>query len=183
MSSEYGSATYGDAWANIYDDPVLGWPAPDHVVVFLAGRSSDGPALDLGPGTGRIAIPLAARGVQVVGVEASDEMIRVLKSKPGGDAIDLRQEDFSDFDHGCTYPLIYCVGQSFLQLPDQESQQRCLRRVAAHLAEDGRFVMDALVPDLRRFRMGQDLLVNKCRRSRNSSGLRSWNSPGGGPRV
>jgi 2-polyprenyl-3-methyl-5-hydroxy-6-metoxy-1,4-benzoquinol methylase len=114
----YGPTTYGDSWADIYDAPFLGWPDATDAARFLAARANGGPALELGVGTGRVAIPLTRLGVAVVGVDASAEMLRVLHAKPEGDLVVTHCATFEEYRDTASYPLIYMFGLSFLQLPE-----------------------------------------------------------------
>ena len=111
-------AAYGDAIADVYDELYdehrLGDVAqPVSVLAALAGT---GPALELGIGTGRIALPLARRGVAVQGIDASARMLDKLRAKPGGEAIPVVLGDFSHFEMDCRFSLIYVVFNTLLQL-------------------------------------------------------------------
>jgi hypothetical protein len=155
-SGEYGASTYGDRIAEVYDE-WFSLPADaEEAVEFLAGMGP-GPALELGIGTGRIALPLSTRGVEVHGVDSSEPMVVKLRGKPGSDRIPVVMGDFADIEdlfHG-NFSLIYVVFNTFFGLLDQEDQVRCFHGVAARLADDGAFVMQAFVPDLARFDRGQ----------------------------
>ena len=118
----------------------------DDAVAFLAGLAAGGPALELAIGTGRIGLPLAARGVAVEGIDLSPDMVARLRKKPGGDAIPVTIGDFSEVPVSGTYRLIYVVYNTFFNLLEQEQQVRCFENVAAHLADDGAFVIEAAVP-------------------------------------
>ncbi len=166
MDAEYTEATFGDAWASIYDDEIMGWGDPSRIVAFLAERADGERALDLGVGTGRIAVPLARAGVPVVGVDSSAEMLRQAKEKAGDTPVTLVQQDMARLDLAGQFRLVYCVGNSFFCLPSQRAQQECLARVAERLSPDGRFVLELLMVDQRRFRVGQDVLANKVRTGR-----------------
>jgi SAM-dependent methyltransferase len=116
-------------------------------VAFLREWAGDGPALELGIGTGRIALPLAATGLKVDGIDISTHVVDELRSKPGGDEIEVTIGDFADVPVPGTYRLIYCPGNSFFNLLTQEDEVRCFENVAARLTADGAFVMESLVPD------------------------------------
>jgi SAM-dependent methyltransferase len=118
----------------------------DDAVAFLAELAGDGPALELAIGTGRIGLPLAARGVAVEGIDLSPDMVAQLRKKPGGDDIPVTIGDFSEVPVSGTYRLVYIVFNTFYNLLEQEQQVRCFENVAAHLADDGAFVIEALVP-------------------------------------
>jgi len=115
-------------------------------VAFLAQLAGPGPALELGIGTGRIALPLAARGIRVDGVDISQAMVDQLRAKPGGDQISVTIGDLADVPVQGTYRLIFVVFNTLFNLLTQEDQVRCFENVAAHLADDGSFVVEAYVP-------------------------------------
>ena len=115
-------------------------------VSFLRRLAGDGPALELGIGTGRIALPLAARGVVVDGIDLSEPMVARLRAKPGGDRLDVTIGDFAEVGVSGLYRLVYVVFNSFFNLLSQEDQVRCFENVAAHLTGDGAFVIEAFVP-------------------------------------
>lgn len=153
----YGPSTYGDRIAGVYDQ-WFGLPTDtDQAVEFLAGMAGTGPVLELGIGTGRIALPLADRGIEVHGVDASEEMVARLREKPGGDRITVAIGDFADAGQLAegVFSLIFVVFNTFFGLLTQDDQLRCFQGVAQRLAEDGAFVMQAFVPDVSRFDRGQ----------------------------
>jgi SAM-dependent methyltransferase len=115
-------------------------------VAFLAQLAGSGSALELGIGTGRIALPLAARGIRVDGIDLSQAMVDQLRTKPGGDQLSVTIGDFADVPVSDAYRLIYVVFNSLFNLLTQEDQIRCFENVAAHLTSDGTFVVEALVP-------------------------------------
>lgn len=115
-------------------------------VAFLAQLAGAGPALELAIGAGRIALPLAAQGIRVDGVDFSPAMLRQLRSMPGGDAIAVTLGDFADVPVSGTYRLIFVVWNSLFNLLSQDEQVRCFQNVARHLADDGAFVVEAYVP-------------------------------------
>jgi hypothetical protein len=115
-------------------------------VAFLEQLANGGPVLELAIGAGRIALPLAARGIRVDGVEFSPAMIAQLRTKPGGDKIAVTVGDFADVPVPGTYRLIYIVWNTLFNLLTQEEQVRCFENVAGHLTEDGSFVVEAYVP-------------------------------------
>ena len=154
--AEYGPATYGDRIADAYDDLYPPLAGTDTIVAVLAGLAAGGPALELGIGTGRVALPLVARGVAVHGLDASEAMVARLRAKPGGAAIPVTLGDFAAVDVPGRFALVYVVFNTFFALPTQEEQVRCFEGVAAHLTEDGAFLIEAFVPDLSRFVRGQN---------------------------
>src|SRR5512132_2508868 len=112
----YRPETYGDRIPDVYDAMTAGLPDPADCVDRLAELAGPGPALELGIGTGRVALPLAARGVQVHGVDASAAMVERLRAKPGGDAIDVTLGDFAAVPVEGSYPLVYVVFNTFFAL-------------------------------------------------------------------
>jgi SAM-dependent methyltransferase len=123
----------------------------DAAVAFLVELARAGPALELAIGTGRIALPLAERGIDVHGIDASEAMVARLRSKQGGERIPVTIGDFADVPIEGRYTLVYVVFNTLFALQTQEAQIRCFRNVAACLADDGVFVVEAFVPDLSRF--------------------------------
>jgi SAM-dependent methyltransferase len=153
--TDYTAATYGERIAEIYDD-LYQFPAEtDAAVELLAELAAGGPVLELGIGTGRLALPLARRGLPVAGIDASEAMIAKLRAKPHGDAIALRVGDFADVAVDGTFRLVFVAFNTFFALLTQEDQLRCMANAAARLAPGGRFVIEAFVPDLARFDRGQ----------------------------
>jgi SAM-dependent methyltransferase len=141
--------TYGDRIAAYYDslvDPAVG-AATEPAVGFLADLAGPGRALELGIGTGRIALPLAARGIAVEGIDASAAMIARLREKPGGADIPIALGDFADLGVDGRFGLIYVVFNTFFGLLTQVDQVRCFGNVARHLEDGGAFVLEAFVPD------------------------------------
>src|SRR5512132_564394 len=130
----YRPETYGDRIADVYDAMTAGLPDPADCVDRLAELAGPGPALELGIGTGRVALPLAARGVQVHGVDASAAMVERLRAKPGGDAIDVTLGDFAAVPVEGSYPLVYVVFNTFFALLTQDDQLRCFAAVGRRLA-------------------------------------------------
>ncbi|MEX2227389.1 MAG: class I SAM-dependent methyltransferase [Dehalococcoidia bacterium] len=136
--------SFGEDVAGMYGDAQRG----DEVaaVAFLEKLAGEGPALELAIGAGRIALPLAARGVRVDGVDISPAMVAQLHAKPGGDEIAVTIGDFADVPVAGTYRLIYVVWNSLFNLLTQDDEVRCFENVAAHLTEDGSFVIEAGSP-------------------------------------
>lgn len=155
--SSYGPATYGDRIASMYDAflPPGVQANTDAAVAFLRGLTGDRRVLELGIGTGRVALPLAALGVEVHGIDASEAMLARLREKPGGAALPVSIGDFAAVDIGGEFGLVYVVFNTFFALLSQVDQVRCFRNVAAHLEPDGRFVVEAFVPDPTLFDRGQ----------------------------
>src|SRR5260370_20271091 len=132
---------FGERVAATYDDSseVFGPGAADAVADVLAGLARSGRALELGIGTGRIALPLARRGVPVHGVDLSRAMVARLRAKPGGDAIGVTIGDFATTQVDGTFSLAYLVFNTIMNLTTQSAQVACFRNVAAHLAPGRRF--------------------------------------------
>jgi SAM-dependent methyltransferase len=154
-------AHYGQTWAAVYDE-VHAHLDPSAAVELLYKLAAGGAALELGIGTGRVALPLAARGVPVHGIDASEAMIQRLRDKPGGAAIPVTVGDFTDVAvDGGPYSLVYVVFSTLFSLPTQDAQVACFRNVAARLAAGGVFVVEAFVPDLLRFDRLQRVQVQR----------------------
>jgi SAM-dependent methyltransferase len=137
---------FGRLWAAGYD--AGGNPDPAPAVEFLAGVAGGGPVLELAIGTGRVALPLAGRGLTVEGVEASPEMVAELRAKPGGGRLPMAIGDMADVPApGGPYRLVYLVFNILFNLVDADRQADCLRNVARVLAPGGAFVVEAFVPD------------------------------------
>jgi SAM-dependent methyltransferase len=143
----YRPGTYGDRIADSYDRLTATMPDPVDCVDRLAELAGAGPALELGIGTGRIALPLAARGVEVHGIDTSAAMVERLRAKPGGGAIAVTMGDFADLPVEGRFPLVFVVFNTLFSLLTQDEQVRCFEAVAAHLAPGGAFVVEAFVPD------------------------------------
>jgi len=156
--NDYDASTYGDGVADVYDDWHPGGD-PEPIVERLVAVAADGPALELGIGTGRIAIPLAAAGVAVHGIDGSEAMVEKLRAKPGGESIQVTIGDFADLDLEDRFSLVFVVFNTFFGILEQDDQVRCFQSVADHLAPGGRFLLECFVPDLGRFDRGQRLAV------------------------
>ena len=133
--------------------------AVEPAVDFLAALAGDGPALELGIGTGRIALPLAGRGVEVHGIDVSQAMVARLREKPGGEEIPVAIGDFATTRVDGAFSLSYLVFNTINNLTTQEEQVACFRNVAAHLEPGGRFVIEVGVPELRRLPPGDTMHV------------------------
>ena len=151
---------FGERVAASYDDSseVFGPGAVDAVADVLAGLAGGGRALELGIGTGRIALPLARRGVPVHGIDLSRAMVARLRAKPGGDAIGVTIGDFATTRVDSTFRLAYLVFNTIMNLTTQEAQVACFRNVAAHLDPGGCFVIEVRVPGLRMLPPGQNVV-------------------------
>jgi SAM-dependent methyltransferase len=146
------AATYDESSAEMFDPAVV-----EPTVDFLAGLAGSGRALELGIGTGRIALPLAARGVDVSGIELSKAMVARLHAKPGGEGIPVTIGDFATAIADGTFRLAYLVFNTIMNLTTQAAQVACFRNVAAHLEPGGCFVIEVGVPSLRRLPPGETI--------------------------
>jgi len=151
MSDAYDPTAYGASIAEEYDRLWEGLVDTDGAVACLADLAGDGPVLELGVGTGRLALPLAARGLSVHGVDASEAMVDQLRAKPGGEAIPVTIGDFADVQVAGPFTLAVLVLNTIFALPTQDAQVACFQNAARHLSPGGRFVIEAWVPDLARF--------------------------------
>lgn len=150
----WDAETYGENWADIYDNHVsTRQPAldPTSAVKFLGELANRGRVLELGVGTGRLALPLAEMGLQVDGIEASEKMIGRLKAKSLSDRVSVILGDYSRFELSARYPLVYAAYNGILMLPDRDDQINCFKDVARVLKPGGRFVIEAQVPDFNGF--------------------------------
>ncbi len=157
---DFQESTYGDRIAEVYDDLHGGMASPElvaPVVDVLAGLAGSGRALELGIGTGRIALPLAARGVEVHGIDASAAMVEKMRRKQGGDRIPVTLGDFAEADAEGRFSLVYVVFNTFFALLSQDAQVRCFENVVRRLNDGGVFLVEAFAPDLARFERGQNI--------------------------
>jgi SAM-dependent methyltransferase len=143
----YDAATYGERVAETYDE----WYSSidEAAIDTLAELARGGPALELGIGTGRIALPLAQRGLPVSGVELSPDMVAQLRMKPGGSEIPVALGDMAATRVDGSFALVYLVRNTILNLTTQEAQVACFANAAAHLEPGGCFVVEVVVPNIR----------------------------------
>ena len=147
-------ASFDQETADGYDREIRG--DEQAAADFLAGLADGGPALELAIGTGRIALPLAAKGIQVDGIDFSEPMVAKLRTKAGGDQLTVSIGDFAEVAVGGSYRLVYLVFNTLFNLLSQDEQVRCFQNVARHLDDDGVFVVEAFTPGyLYRLREGQ----------------------------
>ena len=137
------AARYDDSSSELFTPEAI-----EPVVDFLAGLAGDGRALELGIGTGRIALPLARRGVDVHGIDLSRAMVARLREKPGGEGIPVTIGDFAGVRLEESFTLAYLVFNTIMNLTTQAEQIACFRNVAAHLEPGGCFVIEVSVPEL-----------------------------------
>jgi SAM-dependent methyltransferase len=149
---------FGERIADRFDERYAQLAEPavvDPIVDFLVERARGGAALELGIGTGRIALPLARRGLRVHGIELSDAMVAHLRAKPGAESVGVTIGDFATATVEGTFSVAYLVANTIMNLTTQDEQVACFRNVAAHLEPGGRFVIEVLVPGLRRLPPGE----------------------------
>ncbi|MDQ3659294.1 MAG: class I SAM-dependent methyltransferase [Actinomycetota bacterium] len=152
---DFEPATYGDRIANVYDD-WFGTPEDaEATAAFLSELAGSGPVLELGIGTGRVAIPLSQKGIEVHGIDASGAMVERLREKPGGADVPVTVGDFAGVEVEERFSLVYVVFNTFFALLTQAVQVRCFENVADRLEEGGVFVVEAFVPDFARLLAGQ----------------------------
>jgi SAM-dependent methyltransferase len=127
----------------------------DATIDFLAALAGDGAALELGIGTGRVALPLSERGVPVHGIDLSTAMVERLRAKPGADKIDVTIGDYATAMVEGTFAIVFLVFNGIENLTSQEEQVACFENAAAHLEPGGCFVIDVIVPALQRLPRGE----------------------------
>lgn len=148
------AARYDESSAEMFDPALV-----ETTVDVLAELAGAGRALELGVGTGRIAVPLTRRGVPVHGIDMSRAMVARLRAKPGGEAIEVTIGDFATTRVAGTFSLAYLVFNTIGNLTTQAAQVACFQNVAAHLEPGGRFVIEVGVPELRRLPPGQNVVM------------------------
>ena len=144
------AASYDESIAEEFDPSVV-----DPVIDFLVKKAGSGRVLELGVGTGRIALPLAQRGVRVHGIELSNAMAAKLRAKPGGEDIGVTIGDFATTTVDDRFSLAYLLCNTIMNLTTQAAQVACFRNVAAHLEPGGCFVIHVMIPELRRLPPGE----------------------------
>jgi SAM-dependent methyltransferase len=152
---------FGEEVAARYDEDLGAWGAPESIgstVDFLAELAGGAAALELGIGTGRIALPLTARGVRVAGIDLSEAMVARLRAKPGGDDITVVIGDFATTRVEGAFALAYVVFNTIMNLRTQEAQVACFENVARHLQSGGCFVAEIMLPELQRLPPGERFL-------------------------
>lgn len=149
--------TYGQRCADVYDKWFGSYE--DLAIDILEEFAEKGRALELGIGTGLIALPLAARGVVVEGIDSSPAMISCLRAKPAGDSIKVTMGNFADVDVDEKFSLIFVLFNTFFALQSQEEQLRCFRNVANRLTQGGVFVLEAFSPATTLYNGREDIKV------------------------
>jgi SAM-dependent methyltransferase len=155
------AARYDDSESPMFDPALV-----EATVDFLAELAGSGRALELGIGTGRIAVPLARRGVPVHGIDMSRAMVARLREKPGAEGIDVTIGDFATTTVDGSFALAYLVFNTIENLTTQAAQVACFRNVAAHLEPGGCFVVEVGVPQLQRLPPGERFRVFEASETR-----------------
>jgi SAM-dependent methyltransferase len=146
-------ALFGDRWADVYDGDAEFDPPPE--VDFLIDYAADGRVLELAIGTGRVGVPLAARGVDLAGIETSAAMVERMRAKPGGARIPVVIGDMADVAIDGPFRMVYLVFNTLFNLLDPARQADCFRNVTRVLEPDGVFILECFVPDPAKFDRGQ----------------------------
>jgi SAM-dependent methyltransferase len=149
---EHVAERYDESTADMFDSAVV-----DPVVDFLVELADGGSALELGIGTGRIALPLAQRGIRVHGMDLSEAMVAKLHAKPGAEQIGVTIGDFATTRVESTFSVAYLVFNTIMNLTTQDEQVACFQNVAAHLEPGGCFVIEVGVPALQRLPPGETI--------------------------
>jgi SAM-dependent methyltransferase len=145
----YDERTYGERIADVYDElPHVRAQETEPAVEFLASLAGKGPVLELAIGTGRVALPLKQRGIDIRGIDASPRMVEKLRAKSQGKDIPVSMGNFAEVAVDGQYSLVFIVFNTLFALLSQEEQLRCFRNVAAHLLPGGAFVIECFVPDV-----------------------------------
>ncbi|MFZ0169864.1 MAG: class I SAM-dependent methyltransferase [Candidatus Dormiibacterota bacterium] len=155
-----GKDYFDERVAERYDEDLAEQSTPesvDPVVNFLADLAGDGAALELGIGTGRIALPLSRRGVRMHGIDLSPAMVARLRDKPGADRVEVTIGDFATTRVAGTFRLAYLLCNTIMNLTTQGDQVACFRNVASHLEPGGYFVINVMIPELQRLPPGETI--------------------------
>jgi SAM-dependent methyltransferase len=144
--------SYDSRWADLFDPSVV-----EPAVSLLAELAGPGPALELGIGTGRLALPLSRKGIRVHGIELSPQMVAELRKKAGADQLDVVVGDFATATVDGSFQLAYLVRNTITNLTTQEEQVQCFQNVARHLVAGGCFVIEVYIPELRRLPPGETI--------------------------
>ena len=161
MTNDAEEGFFGERVASVYDENVAQMFAPEQVqpvVDLLARFAGDGDALEFAIGTGRIALPLAERGVRVAGIDSSEAMVARLRAKPGGEQLEVAIGDFATTRVDGEFSVVFLVFNTIFNLVTQDAQVACFENAAAHLVSGGRFVIETGVPDLQLLPLGQTIV-------------------------
>ena len=158
---------FGKEIANRYDDDsaITDPSVVDPMVDFLEDLAENGSALELGIGTGRIALPLSKKGISVQGIDLSPDMVAQLQSKPGADSIGVTIGDFATTKVKGNFQLVFLVFNTITNLTTQDAQIECFRNAAAHLESGGYFVIETFIPELRRLPHGETICPHQFNQS------------------
>jgi SAM-dependent methyltransferase len=159
--AEYDPAAYGEAWSRDYDRLFESRDDPAAIISALSGLTTGRSVLELGIGTGRLAVPLHDAGWRVAGVEASPAMVEGLKKRAGDRPIEVVTGDIRDFAIQGRFDVVLIAFSTLFLLPDQRSQVACLARAVAHVAEGGLLVVEAFVADHTRWSDGKRLALSR----------------------
>ena len=140
----YQPGTYGARYAAEYDAWHANFMDTEGALTALAKLARDGPALEFGSGTGRLAVPLAELGLDVSAIEIAPEMVARMKAKPGGDRVRVMVGDMTRARLDQRFSLVYAGHSTLMQLPDQQAQVTCFRNAARHLVPGGHFALETL---------------------------------------
>lgn len=180
MAPDHAPDAYGEAVADAYDELYGELPDTEAAVERLAELAQEGPVCELGIGTGRLALPLVARGLAVSGVEGSEDMVARLRAKPGGEEIPMAIGDFSDTSApGGPFSLTVLATNTIFAVADTAAQIACFERVRAQLRDGGRFVVEAFVVDPRTFHHGQALEIRTMTAEHVELQLARYDAPAG----
>lgn len=180
MLRRMGSVTWGQEIADCYDETHRAEWEPevlDPMVGLLAELAGDGQALELAVGTGRVALPLSARGVRVSGIELSVPMAERLRAKPGADAVPVTIGDMTVTTVPGTFTLVYLVANTIMNVTTQDEQLAVFANAAAHLGPGGCFVVEVMVPQARRVPPGETSRVFAL--ERDHVGIETFDDPVG----
>jgi SAM-dependent methyltransferase len=154
----FDPSEYGRHIATSYDQ-TTGALDPAAELALLTELAGGGPVLEFGIGTGRLALPLAAHGLHVAGIDGSSEMVDQLRRKPGAEHIEVAIGDFAHTRVAGQFALVVIAMNTIFALPSQDAQVACFSNAAAHLGPGGRLVVDCWIPDVGAFRRGRGIRV------------------------
>jgi SAM-dependent methyltransferase len=162
VDPEHDDGQFGEDVASSYDDipePMVDGTSVADAAAVLDELAAGGRALELAIGTGRVGLPLAARGVEVAGIELSRAMLARLRAKPGGAALRVTVGDMSSARADGSFSLVYLVFNTIENVTTQAGQVAVFRNAAAHLSSGGCFLIECVIPDLRRLPQGETAVV------------------------
>ncbi len=150
---------YGRVWAEDYDQRYETRDQADAVATFIGKLAPGGSVLEMGVGTGRLAVPLLAAGLTVTGIDASPEMLARLRTRPGAERVEVVEGDFTSVSAGGPYDVVLIAFSTLFLVPSQEGQLACLANARRHLVPGGLVVVEAFVPDHSRWNRGQNVSI------------------------